>query len=103
MTSHFTNSAAVVFAAAFKENDMGIVVGRETGGRMTFSSDPINVELPNSRLRASIPVAVLALPGDNPDRGVIPDINVEYTVEDFIREKDKDLEAVTELIKKDLK
>jgi len=103
LTSHFTNSAAVVFAAAFKENDMGIVVGRETGGRMTFSSDPINVELPNSRLRASIPVAVLALPGDNPDRGVIPDINVEYTVEDFIRKKDKDLEAVKELIKKDLK
>ena len=102
LTSHFTNSAAVVFAAAFQENNMGMIVGRETGGRRTFASDPINVELPHSKLRASIPVAVLALPGENPDRGVLPDINVEYTMEDYIQKRDKDLEAVKDLIKKDL-
>ncbi|NIO20093.1 MAG: hypothetical protein GTN76_04950, partial [Candidatus Aenigmarchaeota archaeon] len=75
---HYTNSAAVVFSAIFKHQKLGTIVGQETGGRETFTSDPIIIEMPNSALRAVIPVAILALPGKNPDRGVLPDIEVEY-------------------------
>ena|GEM_PF-1207032 len=98
LTSHYTNSAAVVFAAIFKYHKMGTIIGQETGGREAFCSDPILVELPNSKLRAKIPVAIYVLPGNNPHRGVLPDINVEYSVEDYINKRDKELEKVKELI-----
>jgi hypothetical protein len=103
LTSHRTFSAGVVFASAFKYNKMGTVVGQETGGRLDFLSDPLFLELPNSKLRAKIPVATLVLPGEGPDRGVIPDVNVEYTPEDYVNERDKDLEAIRELIITDSK
>jgi hypothetical protein len=98
LTSHYTNSAAVVFAAIFKYHQMGIIVGQETGGREAFCSDPIYVELPNSKLIAKIPVAIYILPGKNPDRAVLPDVNVEYSIEDYINQHDKELEKVKELI-----
>ena len=102
LTSHETFSAGVVFAAAFQYNKMGTVVGQETGGRIAFLSDPKEVELPNSKLRAQMPIAMIVLPGKDPDRGVIPDIEVEYTPEDYMNKRDKDLETVKELIKSDL-
>jgi hypothetical protein len=58
--------------------------------------------MPNSHLLAIIPVAILALPGNNPDRGVLPDIKVEYSLEDEITKMDLYLEKVKEMIKKDL-
>jgi len=103
LTSHKTFSAGVVFASAFQYNKMGTVVGQETGGRLDFLSDPLVLELPNSKLRAKIPVATLVLPGEDSDRGVIPDVKVEYTPEDYVNERDKDLEAIKELIINDSK
>ena len=94
LTSHGTNSAAVVFAAAFKAAGLGLVVGQETGGRESFTSDPVYVELPNTHLRAKIPVALMVLPGSNPDRGALPDLPVEHTLDDLRRGSDPDLEAV---------
>ncbi|MBC8358590.1 MAG: hypothetical protein H8E54_06535 [Candidatus Aminicenantes bacterium] len=102
LVSHYTNSAAVVFSAIFKHQKLGTIVGQETGGRETFTSDPITIQMPNSPLRAVIPVAILALPGKNPDRGVLPDIEVEYTFEDYISNRDLDLEKVKTLIHKDI-
>ncbi|UCC83952.1 MAG: hypothetical protein JSW46_03175 [Gemmatimonadota bacterium] len=98
LTSHYTNSAAVVFAAAFKYNKMGTIVGRETGGRESFMSDPIFIELPGTTLRAKIPVAILELVGDNPSRGVLPDVEVEYLIEDYVAGRDRDLDAVRDLV-----
>jgi hypothetical protein len=103
LISHRTFSAGVVFASAFQYNEMGTVVGQETGGRLDFLSDPLFLELPNSKLRAKIPVATLVLPGEDPDRGVIPDVKVEYALEDYVNERDKDLEAIKELIINDSK
>jgi C-terminal processing protease CtpA/Prc len=94
LTSHGTNSAAVVFAAAFKAAGLGLIVGQETGGRESFTSDPVYVELPNSHLRAKIPVALMVLPGSNPGRGVLPDLPVEHTLDDLRCGSDPDLEAV---------
>jgi hypothetical protein len=101
LTSHYTNSAAVVFAAAFKYNEMGTIVGRETGGRESFMSDAILIELPGTTLRAKIPVAILELVGDNPSRGVLPDVEVEYSIEDYLAGRDRHLDAVRDLIRSD--
>ena len=103
LISENTFSAGVVFAAVFKANKMGVVVGRETSGRISFLSDPITITLPNTKLKGTIPVAIYTLPGDNPDRGVIPDIYVTRSIDDYRLGWDKELEKVKELIKADMK
>jgi len=97
LTSHFTNSAAVVTAAVFKHARLGTVVGQETGGRTEFSSDPVQVRLPRSGLTVLVPVAVFGLPGDDPDRGVIPNVVVENSLEDLREDRDLEMEKVLEL------
>ena len=98
LVSHQTNSAAVVFAAIFAYHGMGTIVGRETGGRTLYSSDSISIEMPHSQLYVWVPVAVLALPDSTADRGVVPDVEVEITLDDSRSGHDKDLEKVRELI-----
>lgn len=100
LVSHATDSAGVVTAAIFKHSKMGTVIGQETAGRIKFNSDPVAVKLPNSGLRVYIPVAIYALPGDNPDRGVIPDIVIDYSIEDLKKQVDKEIEKVKELLTK---
>ncbi len=102
LISEKTYSAGVVFAALFKANDFGIIVGRETAGREKFCSDPVTVKFSNSKLKGSIPVAVYTLPGENPNRGVIPDIVVAPTIDDYRLGKDVDMEKVKSLIQKDM-
>jgi hypothetical protein len=63
LISENTFSAGVVFAAVFKANQMGVVVGQETSGRIRFGSDPVSIALPNTGLKGSIPVAIYTLPG----------------------------------------
>ena len=102
LVSEKTFSAGVVLAAVFKANGFGIIIGRETDGRERFCSDPVTVKFPNCKLKGSIPVAVYTLPGENPDRGVVPDIVVARTIEDYRLGKDVDMEKVKSLIQKDI-
>lgn len=98
LVSEMTFSAGVVCAAIFKHYEMGVVIGQETSGKETLCSDPVNHQLPNTGIVVSIPVALFALPGNNPDRGIIPDISVSYTIEDLRQGRDRDLDAVREFI-----
>ena len=100
--SEKTFSAGVVFAAVFKANGFGLTIGRETSGRISFCSDPIVIELPNSKLKSSIPSAIYTLPGENPDHGVIPDIVVSRTIDDYRLGKDVEMEKVRDLIQEDI-
>ena len=102
LISENTFSAGVVFAAIFKDNGIGVVIGRETSGRESFGSDPISLSLPNSKLKGSIPLAIYTLPGNNPDRGVMPDILVSRSIDDYRLGRDKEMEKVKELIKEDM-
>jgi len=98
-----TFSAGAVFAAVFKANNMGLVLGQETSGRIQLCSDPISLTLPNSGLEVTIPLAIYTLPGDNPDRGVRPDVKVIKTLETYQLNQDPEIEKVKELIWSDLK
>jgi hypothetical protein len=42
------------------------------------------------------------LPGGNPDQGVIPDIMVSRTIDDYRLGKDVEIEKIKDLIKKDI-
>ncbi len=102
LISEKTFSAGVVFAAVFKANEFGLVIGRETAGRISFNSDPVTAKLSNSRLKGSIPLAIYTLPGENPDRGVIPDILVSRTIDDYRLGKDVEMERIKNLIQEDI-
>jgi C-terminal processing protease CtpA/Prc len=102
LISENTFSAGVVFAAVFKANKMGVVIGLETSGRVCFGSDPVMITLRNTKLTGSIPLAIYTLPGENSDRGVIPDIKVTRSIDDYQLGHDIELEKVKELIKEDL-
>lgn len=94
LVSERTFSAGVGTAAIFKHHRMGTIIGQETSGRVKMCSDSVIIELPYSKLRASIPVAIYVLPGDNPDRGVIPDIEIRPSIEDFRDGIDREMEKV---------
>ncbi|MBN2003749.1 MAG: hypothetical protein JXA21_10365 [Anaerolineae bacterium] len=102
LTSHETFSAGAYLAGLFWENNLGVIVGRETGGRVSMQSDPMPVFLPNTNLMYLIPVANFVVCSDNPDRGVIPEVAVDLTVEDYTHDRDGDMEQVISLIGTDL-
>ena len=101
LTSRYTFSAGVVTAAILKFNKMGIVIGQETFGKEKFGSDPIRLKLPHTKLDVLFPLAIFALPGNSPDRGVIPDIITVHSIEDYQNHRDKELDKVRELIEKE--
>jgi C-terminal processing protease CtpA/Prc len=102
LISEKTFSAGAVFAAVFKANEFGLTIGQETAGRISLGSDPVTVKLSNSKLKASIPTAIYTLPGGDPDRGVIPDIMVSRTIDDYRLGKDVEMEITKNLIEKDI-
>lgn len=93
-----TFSAGVVFAAAFKYATSGIVIGRETGGRVSMLSDSLSIQLPRTGLFTQVPTCTLTMHGDNPNRGVFPDISTIYTPEDHMNLSDRDMLQVSLLI-----
>lgn len=100
LISNYTNSAAVVFSAIFKYYNLGTIIGRETGGRISFTSDSIILQMPDSKLAVWVPTAILSLPGNNPDRGVLPDVPVELSIQDQIAgiDVDRDIEKLKEIL-----
>ncbi|MFC2086140.1 S41 family peptidase [Bacteroidota bacterium] len=99
LTSHETFSAGVVFASLFKKNKLGLIIGRETGGKNGFCSDPITMELPNSHLQVTIPVAEFIIQNNDIDRGVVPDIITNFSTKNYIQKEDMDLKKALEIIR----
>jgi len=85
LTDRYTGSSAVWMAAIIKDNELGIVAGEETGGRASFFGDIAPILLPNSGLSCVIASSYLERPaGYDDDRGVLPDLLLDVTLEDSI-------------------
>jgi len=94
-----TGSAAIDFASAFKYNEMGTVVGRETYHPDSFSGNITYHTLPNSSLFFANAVTYsIAARGEDDGKGVVPDYWVDYSLEDYLENTDKDLETVLKLV-----
>jgi hypothetical protein len=100
-------SAGSLFAAMLAGNENSTVIGEETvGGYYGHNGHtPIGYILPKSKIETFF--SVVNLEQDVPkkanqiyNRGVIPDINVTQTFEDYLKQKDTQLEFTLELIKK---
>jgi hypothetical protein len=92
-------SSATMLAATFKCYDMGTLIGEETGGVEVFFDEPILMTLPNTGIRflASYQYRWCAC-GQNTDRGIIPDYETTWNVNDKIEGVDTDLKLIQEII-----
>ena len=93
------------FAAMTRHKKLATFVGTETGGGYygNTSDYELEVTLPNSKIRAGIPVCRYEtnIPLDKKlfGRGTIPHHKVEPTIEDILNKRDVELAYVLRLIK----
>jgi hypothetical protein len=99
-----TFSAASIFASLLKHNaaDRVTVIGRETGGGEygcnAFTSPYLTAPETGVQLRLPLYKIVLAIPGQDQGRGVMPDVPVAYTLPAVLSGQDMDIEKVYELL-----
>lgn len=102
-------SAGSLFAAMVAGNNNTIVIGEETMGGYYGHNGHIDLDyiLPKSKLE--IGFFVVNLEQDVPkkenqtyNRGIIPDYNVTQTYEDYLQQKDSQMNFVLNLIKKNI-
>ncbi len=104
LTNGGTFSAASICTSLLKHNaaDRVTVVGRETGGGEygcnAFTSPYMTLPETGVQLRLPLYKIVLAIPGTDRGRGVMPDVPVAYTVSAILSAQDLDIEKVYELV-----
>ncbi len=103
----WTFSGASDFAAIadYNGDEKITFIGEETGGAYygNNSGDWLQLILPNSKIKISIPVRfyLLAVSDHQPkDRGVIPDFQVESTINDILQEIDKPMQFTLNYLEK---
>jgi len=96
LTSAANTSLAFYTALKFKKQKLGLTVGQETGGNLNDinGGQILFLTLPNSGIEIDFPVMGGFTVPRQPDRGVKPDIEIEYTLDDIVNGKDLELEAV---------
>lgn len=96
-----SSSAAIDFAKFVQLQDRGTVVGQESVASFhgTCDSGKAFLTLPNSRMRITLPFATYE-PAINTinNMKLIPDHQVEYTVDDIVRKRDPEMEVCRNLI-----
>lgn len=94
-------SAAFQFLDYAQENNLGQIVGQETGGNKQGinGGNYFFLKLPNSRIEIDIPVYYAAPLVPQRDESVIPEIPVKKQPEDIGRGFDREIAKIKELIK----
>lgn len=100
----FSNTAS--FCSQLQFHNRATFIGTETGGNKVVFSGEFGlknfVTLPNTRIKcenSNYRLVVTDL-GKNTGRGVIPDISIELSIEDLIKDEDVFLEKAMEVIRK---
>lgn len=100
-------SAGSLFASLVAGKTSAIVIGEETmGGYYGHNGHtPIEYELPNTKIKTQFSIVNLEQdvpkkPNQILGRGVIPDYKVSQTFDDFIKNRDAQIEYVLKLIEK---
>ncbi|MFK7813347.1 MAG: S41 family peptidase [Maribacter sp.] len=102
ITSAANTSLAYYTAATFKLQNLGLLVGEETGGNLNDinGGQILFLKLPNSNIEIDFPVMGAFSSNPQPDKGITPDIHTSYTLKDFIENKDLEVEKIMLLLKK---
>lgn len=100
LTSAFTYSSANIMAAGFKCNNMGTVIGEETGQTTIFFGDKYRFALPNSKLKVSCSFKQFFLCEPSRTEGIKPHHRVKQKASDTSAGIDTVLEYTEKLIRK---
>ncbi len=100
----YSFSASSVVASYLKDNNRAVFIGEETGGGMhgTNAMHSPSVYLPNTEIRIRFGSWALdqIVKDGIPGRGVFPDYETKNNLEDFLENRDVEMEKVYELISK---
>lgn len=101
LTSSANTSLAFYTAQNFKRQKLGLLIGQETGGnvRGINGGQILFLRLPNSGIEIDMPVMGGFAYGDQPDSGVVPDIEVKPSLEDIVNRTDVELNTALRLIR----
>ena len=106
MVDEQCSSSCAEFVAVAKSNNIGVLVGSESGGAYEGGNGGsfINYTLPNSGIYITSPLVKYEMavePVEEVGLGTIPDHSVGFTVEDILTGRDAQKEFVYDLIRKD--
>ncbi|MEO1652465.1 MAG: S41 family peptidase, partial [Bacteroidota bacterium] len=103
LCSHANTSLAFYTAARFQMQQLGLLIGQETGGNRNDinGGQILFLRLPQSKIEIDFPVMGGFSLQPQVDAGISPDIKVKYRIQDVIAGKDLEVEKVLELIKKE--
>jgi C-terminal processing protease CtpA/Prc len=104
LTDGGTFSAASFIAAYIKKHQRATIIGTETGGGEAGCAAFLmpQIELPNTKLQYRLPLYQIKH-NTQPmlfGRGVFPDIEVKYSIEDVLKSKDKEMKLAIEQLNK---
>ncbi len=93
-------SSATLLAATFKCYKMGTLIGEETGGVEIFFDEPILMTLPHTGIRYLASYQLRYCPcGSSTNRGITPNIETNWDIEDQIKGVDTEMKLIQQLIK----
>ncbi|MEM1271149.1 MAG: S41 family peptidase, partial [Bacteroidota bacterium] len=92
------SSATFYLSGVMKRNPDATLVGQMTGGNLrgTTGGAIYFLNLPNSGVEVDVPAIATSLLGEQPDRGIIPDVIVPRTVADVRAGRDAELQRALE-------
>ncbi|HAA14051.1 MAG TPA: hypothetical protein DCE41_21105 [Cytophagales bacterium] len=98
LADHTTGSAAAMLTTLLQDNGLGMVIGTSVGNNPVGATTYTPMELPKTKAKVSIASTYSIRP--NPENGPIqvPDVWVEYTLQNLLEGKDPYLEKVWERI-----
>jgi len=94
LSNYRTGSAAAMLTTLFQDNDVGTIIGTSVGNNPIGATTYTPMKLPKTKAEISIASTYIERP--KKEKGIIqvPDIWVEYSINDLINGKDPYLEAV---------
>lgn len=93
------SSATFEFASRIKQMKLGTLVGQPTGGNQRGINGGafFFLTLPNSKIEVDVPLIGQFLPGNRPDAGITPDVQVPPSASDIAFGRDPELAKAIKL------
>lgn len=100
LISSANTSLAFYTASRFKKQQLGMLIGQETGGNLNDinGGQILFLKLPHSKIEIDFPVMGGFSSSPQPSTGVLPDIEINYTQENIANKRDLEVEKALEVI-----
>jgi len=100
LTSAANTSLAFYTAYRFRLQELGMIIGQETGGNLNDinGGQILFMQLPNSKIEIDFPVMGGFTIEPQADKGIDPDLEIHYSIEDIRNNRDNEIDAVLKII-----